>query len=111
LKKVNKHAELGLSLIRVKGMLTRYSMLLTEKKLKVLYRLYNDDGELVANIILEFRNNRIYTSLIMLKEVEIEELSRVLKAAKRDFQEVMAAKRRGHEIELSKLLEENIVRV
>ncbi len=44
-------------------MITRYSMLITDDELKVLYRVYdNKEKEMLANIILEYRNNRIYTS-------------------------------------------------
>ena len=91
-------------------MLTRYSMLLTDKDLKVLYRVYGDvERELLANIILEYKNNRIYTSLIMFKELEIDDLTKALEAAKDDFISIILIKRKKDETELSKLLENNVV--
>lgn len=89
--------------------LVRYSMLITEKDLKVLYKIY-EENKLLANIILEYRDNRIYTSLIMMSQIEIEELSRMLKLAKKDFLDIVALKKSGEEIEISKLLEENVVK-
>ncbi len=85
-------------------------MLLTEDELKVLYKVYNDDEkEPMANIILEYRNNRIYTSLIMFKEVELDELTKALEAARDDFISIILIKRKRDEKELSRLLENNVI--
>jgi len=85
-------------------------MILTEEETKILYKLYEEDM-LVANIILELKDDRIYTSIIMFKEVEIDDLSRILKAARADFMQVLGITRRKREIEITKLLEENVVKV
>lgn len=91
-------------------MITRYSMLMTEDDLKVLYRIYDDaQKEIFANIILEYRNNRIYTSLIMFKEIEFEDLTKALEAAREDFISIILIKRKKDEKELTKLLENNII--
>lgn len=45
-----------------------------------------------------------------MSQIEIEELSRMLKLAKKDFLDIVALKKSGEEIEISKLLEENVVK-
>lgn len=94
----------------LRELLVRYSMLLTEDDLKVLYRLYDGEGrEILANIVLEYRNDRIYSSLIMFRELEINDLTRVLKEAKDDFISIILTREKGGNAELSKLLENNII--
>ena len=92
--------------------LVRYSILLTDEDLKVLYKIFDENHEAVGNIILQSsESDEILTSIILFREIEINSLGQFLELAKMDFEGVKAITKKKNPSTLSELLKESVIRL
>ncbi len=68
----------------------REGMIITEDSLKVLYRVYSSSP--VAQITLEYKNNKLFINIITYTEIEYNSFTDILSMIRKDFSRLVIVK-------------------